>query len=1420
MKHSWQRIWRREDKAVSLQPNGFSYAPFKLNEDETYFSGLTDKPCLILLGEPGLGKSTAIQDALDLLANENVHHLDLGTIGTEDRLIRVLFDCPKFQNWLQGEDVLHLFLDSLDECLLRLDYVAELIGEELERRLKAFPTALERLRFRVFCRTAVWPRLFERRLREIWKDDDNEPSVSRQQVLVYELMPLSRYDAQIAAQDRELDAEAFLEEVRLKQVESLAAKPVTLTLLLNSFDQHKSLPATEAEIYAQGCLLLCERLDKAQGRRAGIRPNPLEPEQRLAIAARLAALSVFCNADSFSLSSQLGESVIALENARGGTETALGTNGLASKFEVRDLGVRETLETGLFSSRGPDRMGWAHRTYAESLAASYLAKRQLNSRQIIQLFSHQLDPERKVVPQLHEVAARFASLDGEASRQFFQHLKENEPELLLRTDITKFSEADKLSLAKFLLEQTAANTLPHLPYGRLHLLRCPPLEPLLREWIEDEIKSDVAREAAIEMADECKFTSLSRQCVQIALDGTRSFLLRHQALHFLLHLGSPDEKRRLLPLTADDENDTLQQVKGIALRVMWPQALTATELISLLTPPKEDGADYSHFISSYLVDGLQVADLPIVLDWLRTQDHEFGSWYALEQLHNQVVELSLRNLGSLPVLESLALLAAQRIQAGFSLSQNFYNWGSPRARTGIDELLVTDAEIRRNLLKATIPHLTFLQQVQWRRTFLGALVTTDDFHWVLEQIREVSGGQDREAWLQTLTCAVTENTLIEVLELCNFHPLLAVIYEDYLPVDIHSGRATELRKRYVRTLPHPVSQAPTTRLKPSQQKRVADLLDTFESGDLSAWWKMACVDLMIQDGSSHYDDLPSITASPGWKGADETTKSRLLDAAVRYAQEGTSTPDQWPSKLAFNWRPAYAGFKALRLTSSLAPQQLLQLSAAAWRRWVPVLVSVVGVHLSTGKIEMGDLLTLAHRHVPDEVCVWVEKKIEDANTADRHAYFHLADELEALWDEQLASLLFRKAQDPSIRGSVLRGLLELLLKHEVAGARELAVAVVQKHHTSDEEEEAHASCAIAGHLLLLNNTNSWSHVWTLIQENPSWGREFMEHLAHIESRQTRLHSQLTPVEIAEFYLWLAREYPHDEDPVFHGMHDVTTREEIGRFRESLSSYLSQLGSFEAYVQLQRLCQIFPDNFALRQQRYQGAEQARRRTWVTLSPSELLRLCSNTNLRYVASEAELMEVVLETLALMDNELQGNLPLAPFLWNEWDAPKPQGKRGPSPKLYRPKDENDFSSFVARFLFDHLQKTGIIINREVEIRPGEFTDIIVDATIKKQDGISLKKVSVIVEAKGSWHPHLKSAMKDQLVDRYLKQHQCLHGIYLVGWFECSKWNSGDNANGRVSTFASSIEEAQDLLDQQARTLSNHELTVRAVLLNASLR
>ncbi len=139
------------------------------------------------------------------------------------------------------------------------------------------------------------------------------------------------------------------------------------------------------------------------------------------------------------------------------------------------------------------------------------------------------------------------------------------------------------------------------------------------------------------------------------------------------------------------------------------------------------------------------------------------------------------------------------------------------------------------------------------------------------------------------------------------------------------------------------------------------------------------------------------------------------------------------------------------------------------------------------------------------------------------------------------------------------------------------------------------------------------------------------------------------------------------------------------------------------------------------------------------------------------------------------------------------------------------------------EDLHQWGIIVNREVQIRrgvgagTGEQTDIYVDAVTQCHEEV-YGSVTVIIEVKGCWNNELNHAMKTQLVDRYLEDNRCQHGLYLIGWFNCEKWDNIDNRKGKAPKV--SLNEAKKIFDDQAQKLSIGERKIRALVLNTALR
>jgi predicted NACHT family NTPase len=255
----WKRFWCRREAGFTLGDRGFLTDPEGkygdiLNPQLTTLDQLQTVRCLALLGEPGVGKSWSISADVSAFLKETpeleVIRLDLRSFGSEDRLYRALFEHPAFRRWANGQNELHVYLDSFDECLLRIETVAALLADELRKY------QLDRLKLRIACRTAAWPPLLERALRAGYGDDHFTAT---------ELVPLRRADVLgAAALSGITKPEAFLERVDQLELAPLACKPITLKFLLETFQREGDLPTDLISLYEKGCLILCEEQNESR----------------------------------------------------------------------------------------------------------------------------------------------------------------------------------------------------------------------------------------------------------------------------------------------------------------------------------------------------------------------------------------------------------------------------------------------------------------------------------------------------------------------------------------------------------------------------------------------------------------------------------------------------------------------------------------------------------------------------------------------------------------------------------------------------------------------------------------------------------------------------------------------------------------------------------------------------------------------------------------------------------------------------------------------------------------------------------------------------------------------------------------------------------------------------------------------------
>lgn len=97
--YKWKRFWIKREGNIDLSDEGFLYNPESeygdiINPDAVSFESIKNIRSLILLGEPGIGKSYSIKEAYKNSSgkvDDKSQFLDLRSFGSEDRLLARLF---------------------------------------------------------------------------------------------------------------------------------------------------------------------------------------------------------------------------------------------------------------------------------------------------------------------------------------------------------------------------------------------------------------------------------------------------------------------------------------------------------------------------------------------------------------------------------------------------------------------------------------------------------------------------------------------------------------------------------------------------------------------------------------------------------------------------------------------------------------------------------------------------------------------------------------------------------------------------------------------------------------------------------------------------------------------------------------------------------------------------------------------------------------------------------------------------------------------------------------------------------------------------------------------------------------------------------------------------------------------------------
>jgi hypothetical protein len=1039
-----------------------------------HLDALIDRKCLVLSGEPGLGKSVALEQAFP-----NIDHASGGdptTIWIRFRDVpdssvftRRVFDSARWKSWLASDQTISLVLDGLDEGLIKIkDFLSFLTSE-----LRSNP--LDRVRLVIACRTADWPTAAGNKLLGLWDCDTSKS--------FWELCPLRREDAELAAASAKIASDSFLEQVYEKNVVTLASRPTTLFFLLRQFKDSGQLEGTHREIYERGIRDLCDEPSPEraeQGRLTSPERTVFTPDQLRDGAAYLAAMLILSGRSAISL----GDSDSASVNCDLHLASLLdGANGPSScSLEL----LHASLGTALFSSRGEQRLGFTHQTFAECLAARQV--RNLPLIQLRELFCRIDGQQEHVIPQLAETAAWLAG----ANDDFLQHLLRIDPEVLLRSDITRIQGRRKREVVEAVLEKAKRLELfDDIGLRRFFSsLNHDGLGQQLWPYIKDGSLNIIVRRLALEIAEECRVAALNEELLAMLRNPDVDQQVKDGAARILKKTLRDDELNALEPLVSGECGpDPDDQVKAYALERLVPTHWSVARASQWMQSPKNDHfhGGYWMFLQYKAPDNVIVEDLHVLLQFLHPIGHCFDTLSPFCKLAHKVFCLALSNLQVAAVRQGAVRLWRERRR----------HFEHPRGGDEANDLMKvwdTDA-IRREFASAVLlDEGTTDEDVSHLLYDVFSLLEPRDLAWVLEQLPRVPP-ERLPLWIHSVRRLAYPENVTKCWDL-----FLKTIEETPgLGFQFEWLRAWELDEPKARKAKAQHLWDERRRRRFREKRNLPDISDLVgkelakvANGDHWRWKNLAWY-LSLAEGQALYPAFPhhDVTERHGWQKSGENQRTAIKNSAREFLLRHSDGYEVLRKRTNFS-DPGYVAIQLLRDEID----QDRGLRAVVGSRWVD---AVVG-RFHNAEDYHQQLVALVHELNPDKAVDGLLREAEENH--QRHGHIFAWRAFARCWNDRLSAMLgvFVLSRVTN-RETVISSLCFLLEKDPPAFKAWMSRVLPHVHKFTEEARVTVLAVAFA-----LAPEQTWDLAWPQIIGNEELATKVMLAVAsNLELRPASTH---------------------------------------------------------------------------------------------------------------------------------------------------------------------------------------------------------------------------------------------------------------------------------------------------------------------------
>ena len=1383
----------------------------------------------VLLGEPGIGKSTSLAQSTVGTAFEIP-----GRALTEQTLLRLLEQLREKSDRNDLQRPQTILIDQLDESPI-VQSIAEII------RLESDASTFQSVKVLVGCRTAEYPSELTALLVRLCGG-----------CVVAELSPLTRGAAvELASSLTDASGESLIREVENLGAGALACIPLTLELLAAEYRDSGSVTGGITELFDRGIRRLLARTPDLG--------SAATDPQRLAFAKRAAAFLLLTGRHTLARNwDEVSERDLSIQDLVVGFERVDG-----GFFEVTKEVAFATLRSALIAGGEGNRAAFSHGSFASFLAAHYLADRRLPEMQLRQLLTVAApDSVASIPPMLREMAAWFVALAPEQGAWLIHE----DPEGLAAHSML-FGRPDlKAALVESLIRRAPEMELTRggwktARWNVAHAGLAAQLHPVLdaARALEPEDWDQLARvRLAIRLSTEAASPSLCEPLVTIAASGNWNDYHRSLAAESAFAI---DEAvaADLCGIVRDLGNPATPQspeagleLMGTLLQLLYPAFISTPEVLEVvarLSPPDLIGAYrlFVHELANRIPERDLDQALAVIADvdvrtahqrWEQQRDTQRGAYLEQTTLDEEVV------LGVLDRV-SLGNLTDDRLQiTAHVLTRSMFGNEDPALPLGF--LLPTEGA-RLALVRANRRRLAWMMtsslvrdEVQvdrfhasmiiggWKNHLESArrslvphdvspdaparLLDSGDLEWAYEATASAAaaGDESLSIGLARLAEGVFNESDPEqqafVFERQS-HPAWENISRFFAAEPIFGDEAEMRRKAWGRSKANHVDPGVV-------DDRLAALetdLGQAQLGDSEAFVRFTY--------NAQFDPSEN-RPRHGWERPIETLpgfrivmngEQRYVEAGKIYVHAESDKHEDWLDQGHFT-AAALSGFKFLAHMARRG--RLAEVASDDLEKWLTATLYFIAFE------DSGNLLSTLALLDPSKTSTAL-KEVVSADLArgnfplglieriplDAEPLTEAAPDLLNIFVTQYRALSGARpetAKPENAPDSVLQ-LVQTLVSRWARQDRSAAESAVELLAESGGQDALWRR-AVCG-LFEAHPTSTWRD-FALGPERGDVDPELAAALLQFSRARPApwFLQDLNERELSTSYLRLAvwgDSYRRlgEEAPIFGPAADLE------RWRNECLYELANRGTWAAMNELNGLVATDREALHVRAAYSRARMQFRARGWRPPSTRDLFALLADPDRRVIRNEKELLQLVSETLEAVQRDLNGH---GQLLWDVLPARKTSGDVV-SPECWRPKNEAAVSEYLAHELKLRLADRGLAINREVLVKPtsahgaGTRNDILIEAAERSHSlGEVLNKVALVIEVKGIWNRELMTAQRTQLAAYYLREGETRTGLYVVAQFAVGDWDD-DQDQRRIIANRHDTDSLLSALEEQAVTIEN---------------